>query len=1065
VDLRFLLALAESERVLYLSTISWLIELYRGFLSMRQSRNWIGLSLAIISIGLTGLIAGEPQKVPADKVHSEQMARSSAIFAEKVRPIFLQHCFDCHGGKKVESEFDMTERSGLLKGGDAGVAVIPGDAKKSIMFRMVNHTKKPAMPYELPKLPQAQIDTIAEWIDLGAAYDRPLLDKKDAVAWQTKKIPPEARQHWAFKPLQVQPSPKIQNSMWVKNAIDPWVLSKLEEKGITPNPTTSKHHLLRRAHMDVIGLPPTPEEAKAFLEDPSPDAYPKLIDRLLHSQHFGERWARHWLDLARFAESHGFEHDYDRPSAYHYRDFVIQAFNQDLPYKTFVEWQLAGDEKAPKNPLALMATGFLAAGVHSTQITANEVEKHRYDEMDDMASTTATAFLGLTVGCARCHDHKFDPIPAGDYYRLLSTFTSTIRAEVDLNLDPEVDRKTRVQFEQTHAPLVRNLENYEQQQLPVKLAEWESKRKNQPIIPAWQIPEIREMKSNGGATLTKQADGSILITGKNPDHEKLMFQVVPATKSYMAIRIEALTHPTLVKNGPGRAANGNFALSDLQVFVNSVDGKKSTPIRLKNPRSTFDQASLGVANVIDSDPKGTGWAVDPQFGKDHAASFEFESAQIVPEGGSLTVVMQFNINTGHGMGRPRISLANQSLPLQAKTEPEQIETILAIPREKRSCEQTATLLKALAPSDPEWSRLNAIVQEHSKLAPKPAITKVLVASEGLQAVRLHTQGGDLLPETHFLKRGDPQQKDGVATPGYLQVLLSPEQDGRRWTKAIPPSSQLSYRRSALADWLTDTEHGAGQLLARVIVNRIWQHYIGRGIVATPSDFGLRGEKPSHPELLDFLATELIRNDWKLKSIHRLILTSAVYQQSSITDEERLKMDRENSMLWHHPVRRLEAEAIRDSLLAVSGTLDDRMLGPGTLDESSHRRSIYFTVKRSRLIPSLTIFDAPDGTVGLGDRPATTIAPQALHLMNNPQVRAYANGLANRMKQGKSDSLPEIIDRGYWLTVARAATVQEKAEGIAFIEAQMKTYPESQRMLAITDYAQILLCLNEFLFIE
>src|SRR5262249_20059597 len=361
--------------------------------------------------------------------------------------------------------------------------------------------------------------------------------------------PTEMREFWSFRSLKRVDPPAVKNEAWVRTPIDRFILAKLEAAGIAPNESVDRRQLLRRATLDLLGLPPAPEEVDAFLKDGSRDAFAKVVDRLLSSPRYGERWGRHWLDLARFAESHGFEHDYDRPSAYHYRDFVIQALNDDLPFDTFVKWQLAGDEMAPDNPLALKATGFLAAGVHSTQITQREVEKHRYDELDDMLATTGTAMLGLTVGCARCHDHKYDPIPQADYYRLVSAFTTTVRSEIELPVEMETYRKAKAAFDAANAPLVSALKRYEKEQLPARLAAWE-KNGGAKERPAWLVPDVVETRSQGGASITPLADGSFLIGGTNPAAEGLTFTMHTDLKNITAVRLEALSHPSLVKGGP-----------------------------------------------------------------------------------------------------------------------------------------------------------------------------------------------------------------------------------------------------------------------------------------------------------------------------------------------------------------------------------------------------------------------------------------------------------------------------------------------------------------------------------
>jgi mono/diheme cytochrome c family protein len=1022
-------------------------------------------AVALLVLSQTG--PAQPDR-PTDPDHAARMARGLELFKAQVRPILTAKCLKCHSGDTVEGELDLTDRASLVKGGQSGPAVVPGKSSASLLVQAVTHAREPHMPRKAAKLPPAEVAALAAWIDLGAPYDQPLgTQKKPDPTWTRRQIPASARQHWAFQPLHRVEPPAVADPEWNRSPIDRFLRAKMDAAGLSPNPPATKRQLIRRATFDLTGLPPTPAEVAAFLADNSPDAYEKLIDRLLASPAYGERWARHWLDLARFAESHGFEHDYDRPTAYPYRDFVIKALNADLPYDTFVKWQLAGDEFAPEDPLALMATGFLAAGVHSTQITKNEVEKHRYDELDDMLATTGTAFLGLTVGCCRCHDHKFDPFPQADYYRLLSTFTTTVRTELDIDLDPAATRRAKAAFDQEHAPLAAALAKFEAEELPTRLAAWE-KSPEAAAAPMWVVLDQAEAKSVGGATFTKQGDGSFLVSGKKPDHDTYTFIVTTDLTGITALRLEALADPSLIKGGPGRAANGNFALSDLKLTA-TAKGGQPVPVKLRNPRATFEQKGLPVAAAIDDNPMSA-WAVDPQFGKDHAAVFETESPVGGP-GTTLTVTLHFNTNTAHGIGRPRLSVstAKPLQELQGASRLASVQHILSTPAEKRTAGQKAALLKWYATIDPEARRLNRQVQDHLAKSPKPQTLKAMISSEGLPAVRLHTQGGDFLPETHFLRRGDPDQKEAVAAQGFLQVLTPPGEPSGRWQEAPPAGWRTSYRRRALANWLTDTDAGAGRLVARVIVNRLWQHEMGRGIVATPSDFGTRGEKPTHPELLDFLASELIREGWRLKPIHRLILTSAAYRQSAEADEAKLGRDGTNEFCSYHPHRRLEAEAIRDALLAVGGTLDTRMFGPGILDESSQRRSIYFTVKRSRLIPALQVFDAPDALAGVGDRPTTTVAPQSLHLMNSPQVRQAAHAFAKRIAGDPKAAFAAVVTAGYETALARPPTDAERDDAEAFLGQQSAAYRSAGRAdareLAVADFCQVLLCLNEFVYVE
>ncbi|MCC6155787.1 MAG: DUF1553 domain-containing protein, partial [Candidatus Hydrogenedentes bacterium] len=381
----------------------------------------------------------------------------------------------------------------------------------------------------------------------------------------------------------------------------------------------------------------------------------------------------------------------------------------------------------------------------------------------------------------------------------------------------------------------------------------------------------------------------------------------------------------------------------------------------------------------------------------------------------------------------------------------------------------ARLFEFFKKQDGKWKELSKAEQEHAKNAPAPGAVKVLISSEGVPAIRTHTQGGDYLEETHFLTRGDPNQKGEVATQAFPAILVTAPEGEKRWQQAPPPGARTPYQRTALANWITDTDYGAGQLLSRVIVNRLWQHHFGRGIVATPSDFGFKGEPPTNPELLDWLASELISNGWSLKHIQKLILTSATYRQSAAIDAAKSSADPMNKLVWHYPRQRLEAEIIRDAMLSVSGQLDTAMFGPSTLDPDMKRRSIYFMIKRSKLMSMLTVFDAPDATVGIDQRPCTTIAPQALMVINNQNVRENAEALAARMQSGAPMDLAASIKLGFMLTISRQPSDSELSEALAFLDAQTKSYAVSGNaapaQTALADFAQVLLGLNEFVYIE
>lgn len=1028
----------------------------------------------VLVLGVTPFLFGDQPVRDTDPEHAAKRTRGLEVFRTDVRKVLKEKCISCHGGDSTEGKLDLTTQESLLKGGERGPAAVIGRGDKSLLTRLIKHQQEPHMPKDEPRLSDLEIAAIVTWIDLGAPYDEPLVARKaDTTKWIDRKIDPDARSFWSFQPLKcaVPPSP-IDSTGWCQSPIDRFILEKLNAARLQPNQSVGKAALIRRVYFDIIGMPPTAAEVSEFEADTAPDAYGRLVERLLANPHYGERWARFWLDLARFAESHGFEHDYDRPSAFHYRDFVVQALNRGMPYDQFIRWQIAGDELAPNDRLAMMATGYLAAGVHSTQITKNEVEKHRYDEMDDMLNTISTSLLGLTVGCARCHDHKFDPIPQADYYRLLSSFTTTIRSEVDLDFDPAGYQKARAEFDQSHAPFEQAVRGYEANQLPQRFAEWQASRNAGAENPAWLIPAGIQFKSVEGATFTPQPDASWLLSGKNPNNDHWSVTFDTKLRDIRSLRLEALAHPSLTKSGPGRAGNGNFALSEFVVSIRPLDKPDAAlqVVKLSGARATFEQKGLPVAAAIDDNPQ-SGWAVDPEFGKDHAAAFTAEPFGF-ENGTAVTITMKFNNNVNHAIGRPRLSVS-QKADAPANVGGAWDESILAIlmkPFDQLTPEEKKRAYDWYKPQDAGWKELEGRRAAHAVLAPKPNIQKVLVATEGLPPVKLHTQAeSEFLKETHFLRRGETNQKEAVATQGFLQVLMS-NPDAPQLFQLQPPAGwRTSYQRASLSNWLLDREAGAGNLLARVIVNRLWQHHLGQGIVATPSDFGTRGELPTHPELLDYLAGELIRHQWDLKSIHRLILTSAVYRQSCDVDEQRATIDRENRLLWHRPRRRLEAESIRDAVLDVSGQLDDRMYGPGKLDESHHRRSLYFTVKRSQLMPSMTVFDAPDGTTPVAERPQTTIAPQALLLMNNPQIRDASRQFAAKLQPIAAKSLEEAVKFGYLTAVSRAPSPEELSGTVDFIRHQAASYSSGNAAEglrpALVDFCQVLFCLNEFIYAE
>ncbi len=531
---------------------------------------WL-LALWMSALCLTGAIADEQSPkskskvttVPAD--HAKRAQQGMTLFKESVRGLLITHCLDCHGGKSVKAEFDLSTREALMQSGYVG-----DSADDSYLMELITHVTEPHMPLQAERLPDASIELIRQWINLGAPYDKPLIEDSQKSAPGSRVVTEDDRKFWAFQPLQRVAIPEVDHEAWCRTPIDRFILARQEAAGLLPNPLADPRTLVRRAAFDVLGLPATQADVDALIAADDPNAWPGFVDRLLNSEHYGERWARHWMDVARFAESHGYEQDYDRPHAYHYRDFLIKAFNQDMPFDQFVQWQLAGDELAPENPLALMATGFLGAGAFPTQLTEAEFESARYDELDDMVTTTGVAFLGLSVGCARCHDHKFDPIPSSDYYRMAATFTTAIRSEIDLDLQPERNRRRQLAWDEKLVELQQQLDEFEREHLPSRFAEWIAAYNPSESQSAWQILNVIDVQSSRGSKFQRQADGSWLAVEKAPAKDVLTIVAESNRLAASRLRLEALTHPSLPQQGPGRADNGNFALGDVKISVASI---------------------------------------------------------------------------------------------------------------------------------------------------------------------------------------------------------------------------------------------------------------------------------------------------------------------------------------------------------------------------------------------------------------------------------------------------------------------------------------------------------------
>jgi hypothetical protein len=975
-----------------------------------------------------------------------------AFFEEKIRPVLVEHCYKCHSADaqkegKLKGGLFLDTREGIRHGGDSGPAVVAGKPGEGHLLKSIRWEDADTQMPPKKKLPPEVIADFEKWIALGAA------DPRDGSKGQAKREINLAagREHWAFKPLARVAPPTVKNAAWAKTSVDRFVSAKQEEAGITPAAPLPREKLIRRAYFDLLGLPPTPEEVAAFVKDPAPDAFAKLVDRLLESPQYGERWGRHWLDVVRFGESNGYEFDAFRPAAYHYRDWVIRALNADLPYDEFVKQQFAGDLLAQNRAEGAAATGFWVAGPYPGQITAKTAERIRYDQLDDMISTAGGAMLGLTLGCVRCHDHKYDPIPQTDYYALAADLKTTAHAEIRVDQSSPERVAQRTAHLKQREKLVAELKTYSNTELENRFQAWKtSGLPPAPTAAQWQLFDSFRADAEM-AWLERSADGMVRYMDRKSADDTYTIKVRTFQKGIRGFRLDALSDPALPGKGPGLAANGSFSLADFKVIATPIDSslkEKPKTLKLKAVQASFEQKGNPLANAVDPNA-GTVWAIAPETGKDHAAIFGIDGDPVHFEGGTEFEI-RLAFKNGFGLGKFRISFANEeTLPgLDASCEPQALREIHAMVGEKAelpAMPRREMFTHWFARFDDRAQSMVQALHEHDRQEPRPDNIRVYSVTNG---------GRDVF----LLRRGEVDNKAGKAEPGFIQVLSTAPAE--RW---LQPNTVNP--RVALGRWMTDSEAGAGHLLARVMVNRVWKHHFGRGIVATPNDFGLQGEKPTHPELLDYLASEFIQGGWKLKPLHRLIMNTAVYQLGGNAPESNRQRDPENKFFGHRSGRRLEAEAIRDSLLRTGGKLDLTQFGPSLSDVTAPRRSVYLRVKRSELIPFLALFDAPEPAQSIGERGNTTLPTQALSMLNSPFVRSASKQLATRVLKPGQPPERALIE-AFQIALSRPPTEAELSKFGGYLQSQLGEKPTPATLAtAMERTCHVLLCTNEFLYVD
>ena len=886
---------------------------------------------------------------------------------------------------------------------------------------------------------------------------------------------------WSLKPLVTPQPPHVEKTFanfQPINSIDQFVLSKLIEKGLTPSPHADRRTLIRRVYFDLIGLPPTANEVDEFVSDPREDAYECLVDRLLASPQYGERWARHWMDVAHYAETHGHDQDRPRQNAWPYRDYLIWSFNDDVPYSRFIEEQVAGDVLFPDDPQATVATGFLATGpwdessLQSIQNDTDDRKIAQYLDRDDMVTTVMSSFVSTTAHCARCHDHFFDPIKQADYYALQAVFAGVDKADRSYEPDQQTARRRRTL--QTELAQLNGLKGKADPLLLTpamqqQASAWEAKQISTPSL--WQVLEPVDAKSSDGSTLTKQSDGSVLVSEKRPEKDTYSLIFHTQLRAITAFRLELLTHDSLSHRGPGRQDNGNLHLSEIKVFANplsspsanSTSNASSTgeakPLVLKNPRADFNQDGWTIAHALDGNP-GTAWGIYPKVGEDHRAVMEF-AQPINFEGGTvLTVVLEQLHGGGHLIGRPRISVttATEALALETELLPSEIAAILTRPVGERSDLQRAELARHVRTK-----------QVERELTAMPAPQMVYAAANETKIDPLAPSPKRVPRQIHLLERGNVKQPGPEAVAGSLACV-----PGLPDRFDLPNSQDEGSRRAALAKWLSDQQN---VLTWRSIANRIWHHHFGRGLCDTPNDFGQMGAKPTHPELLDWLACELRDQGQRssLKHLHRLIVTSATYRQSSAHNEQSAAIDGDNRFLWRMNRTRLDAESIRDTVVSMTGMLDRTMGGPSVKQfiqtpgihvtpnvdyanfdpdrPENFRRSAYRFIFRTLPDPLMDSLDCADSSQLTPVRNASLTALQALSMLNNKFTVRQSEHLATRAASVSGD-LSQQIEVAFRFALLRKPTDRERA-----------ALTEYARQHGLANACRVLLNSNEFLFVD
>ncbi|MBC8065052.1 MAG: DUF1549 domain-containing protein [Chlorobia bacterium] len=911
---------------------------------------------------------------PFAAVLAIQEPEGKVSFSRQVAPIMRAHCTSCHGTKSPAANLDLSSLNGILKGGIGGTSAVGGDpSKSSLLQRALGHGNRPRMPLGFAPLKAEQVSILERWIKEGAKAD---------VGKAT---------HWAYIPPSRPEVPQVKNARWVRNPIDAFALAKLERLGLKPSAEAGKEMLIRRVYLDLTGLPPTVGEVDAFLGDKRADAYERIVDRLFASPHYGERQARFWLDLARYADTDGFA---DLPrNAWKYRDWVIKAFNENMPYDQFTIEQLAGDLLPPGDFDRLIATGFHRNSMFDAEMGGDPEEAH-LNVIADRVSTTSTVWLGSTLQCARCHDHKYDPFSQKDFYAMAAFFNGTSSKPTNPGekrgrwVEPVLPLPTakQVSIRQKLSQKVEFTERTMKKWSPEKreaMAQWRERVKN----PTW-IAQNPSLESFSGAKFQRLEDGSFLVSGPLIDEDRYRINMTGQSGRVTGVRIELIPDPSLPKKGSGRAHDGLAIITRVAL---ALDGKK---VRIGAAAADYSGEDFPASNLT-SDEDNDGWSAEGEVDKPHELVLGFEKpAEISPASKLVLDVYQEDQDPSCKIGRFRISLATTDHPT-SWIAPADVKALFdKSPLSKKEQEALDNAFFAASPLfGAERKAVAAAKKDLAKLDEAIPSAMILQEHAGKEPLKI-----PLRVRGEFPNKGPDVFAD---TPSVLPVI---ERKGR-------------VDRLALAYWLVAKEN---PLTARVLANRLWEQSFGRGIVETSEDFGIRGSIPTHPELLDWMALKL-QNGWNVKAMQRLIVTSSTYRQTSRTSKEALAHDAKNLLLARGPKVRMDAETIRDASLAYGGLLFKKIGGPSVFPyqpaeatennadwEISHgpdayRRSLYTFLQRGYPFPMFQLFDATSRSECTVRRVNTMTPLQALALLNDRGMTEAAEGLGRRMMgAGKTD---------------------------------------------------------------